>query len=503
MAQVKITFVGAGSTIFAKNVLGDVMLTEGLQEAHIALYDIDAERLADSQVMLQNLNRNINHNRATITAHLGTDERRTALRGATFVVNAIQVGGYDPCTLTDFDLPNRYGLRQTIGDTIGIGGLFRSLRTIPVVLDIARDMEAVCPTAWLLNYTNPMCAITAAVAQATSIRIVGLCHSVQCCVPELLKFTNLQDQYDAHALTWHIAGINHQAWLLRIEHNGQDMYPIIKEAARNRIARLRQRGDPAVWIDDFAQRLNAAIGMDGKHEASYDICARAARIYREQGADGPVSAEEVADAYTARDVVRLELMQRLGYYVTESSEHSSEYVPWFIKKNRPDLIAHYNIPLDDYPRRCRYQIYKWQEMRAGLVGDSNLHHEKSIEYGSMIMHAMVTGQPCRIAGNVVNNNLISNLPRNACVEVPCLVDRHGIQPTAIGDLPEICAALNRTNINTQLLTIEAALTQKRDAIYQAAMLDPHTGAELAIDDIVKLCDDLIDAHGDWLPTYVE
>jgi alpha-galactosidase len=442
----KITFLGAGSTVFAKNVLGDCLLTDSLRDAHIALYDIDGTRLRESQQMLETLNANTNQGRARITAHLGVANRRAALRGANYAVNAIQVGGYKPSTVIDFEIPKRYGLRQTIGDTLGIGGIFRALRTIPVMFDFARDMEAVCPNAWLLNYTNPMAMLTGAMLRGTGVKTVGLCHSVQCCAEGILTHLDLLKR--VKKLQWKIAGINHQGWLLEITDGGRDLYPEIKKRAAALLAKARRKGGPKHW-----------------------------------------------------DMVRHELMLQFGYYITESSEHSSEYVPYFIKSRFPGLIAEFNIPLDEYPRRCVNQIRDWKKRAGEIVRNRALTHERTHEYGSYIMDAMETDVPFRIGGNVLNGTIITNLPPKACVEVACLVDRNGVQPCVVGDLPEPCAALNRTNINPQLLTIEAALTRNRDRIYQAAMLDPHTSTELTLDQIRHLCDDLIAAHGKMLPTY--
>ena len=440
----KITFIGAGSTVFAKNILGDSMCTEALQEAEIALYDVDKTRLSESSTVLRGLNKKINKGRCTIKTYLGTGQRRKALKGADFVVNAIQVGGYDPSTIIDFEIPKKYGLRQTIADTIGIGGIFRVLRTFPVMLDFARDMEKVCPNAWLLNYTNPMCALTGGILRQTDIRTVGLCHSVQVCASSLLR--NLEMTDDVQDLQWKIAGINHMAWLLEITDGGKDLYPEIKKRARKKLREWRK---------------------------------------------GPEKNG---------DMVRLYMMLNFGYYITESSEHLSEYVPYFIKSQYPHLVEEFNIPLDEYPRRCVNQIGRWKEQKDSLRGDK-LTHNRSHEYGSYIMEAILTDKPIVIGGNVLNNGLITNLPKTACVEVSCLVDKNGVQGTYVGELPEQCAALNRTNINTQLLTLEAAFTGKKDHIYHAAMLDPHTATELSIDDIRKLCDDLIKAHGDWLPKF--
>jgi alpha-galactosidase len=442
----KITFLGAGSTVFAKNVLGDSMLSDALSDAHIALYDIDADRLKESKMMLDNLNANTNHGRATITAHLGKDQRRAALAGANYVVNAIQVGGYKPSTVIDFEIPKKFGLRQTIGDTLGIGGIFRALRTIPVMLDFAHDMEKVCPSAWFLNYTNPMAMLTAAMLRGSSIKTVGLCHSVQGCAHGILAHLGMLPKIKK--LQWKIAGINHQAWLLEITDGGRDLYPEIKSRA--------------------LALLEAGRGKNGvKHF----------------------------------DMVRHYLMLQFGYYITESSEHSAEYLPYFIKSSYPELIKEFNIPIDEYPRRCVAQIQSWKLQARDLVHNKNLSHQRTHEYGSYIMEAMETDVPFRIGGNVMNTGLITNLPAKAAVEVSCLVDRNGVQPCVVGDLPEACAALNRTNINPQILTVEAALTRNRDLIYQAAMLDPHTSAELPIDQIRALCDALIEAHGPMLPRY--
>lgn len=430
----KITFLGAGSTIFAKNVLGDCMTVPALQDFEFALFDIDHERLKDSEMMLNNIKENLG---STVTIVSYTN-RKDALRDAKYVINAIQVGGYDPSTIIDFDIPKKYGLQQTIADTIGIGGIFRSLRTIPVMMDFAKDMEEVCPDAWFLNYSNPMAALTGAMLRYTNIKTVGLCHSVQSCAIDLLRSLDMP----IDNIQWKIAGINHVAWLLEITRNGEDLYPEIKRRA----------------------------------------------VEKQQS--------------THHDMVRFELMLRFGYYVTESSEHNAEYHPYFIKKNYPELIERFNIPLDEYLRRCVHQIEGWKNMREDLVNDKNLTHERTNEYGSYIIEAMETNEPFKIGGNVLNTGrLISNLPENACVEVPCLVDASGVTPTFVGDLPEQLAALNRTNINTQLLTIEAAMTSKKEHIYHAAMLDPHTAAELSIDDIVAMCDELIEAHGDYLPEF--
>ena len=473
----KIAFMGAGSTVFAKNVLGDCMVTPALKDSTIALYDIDPVRLDESANMLEAINRN-NGGHAKIEKYLGVENRRTALKDANYVVNAIQVGGYDPCTITDFEIPKKYGLRQTIADTLGVGGVFRALRTIPVMLDFARDMEAVCPNAWFLNYTNPMAMLTGAMLRMTGVKTVGLCHSVQVCCETLLNQLNMP--YDER-VQWKIAGINHQAWLLECTRDGEDLYPEIR-----RRALLRNEGKlPQPPLEVLIDRARDAQGnIDPEREA------RVREAYERYEKTGRHD-----------DMVRLELMRRFGYYITESSEHNAEYTPYFIKSRYPELIDRFNIPLDEYPRRCIDQIRHWKERGHELTQNPLLSHERTHEYASYIMEAMETNRPVKIGGNVINNGLITNLPYNACVEVPCLVDASGVQPTYIGDLPEQCAALNRTNINVQLLTIEAARTGKRDYIYQAVMMDPHTSAELSIDDIVAMCDEMIEAHAGWMPKY--
>lgn len=435
--MVKITFIGAGSTIFAKNVLGDAMLTPSLSEADIALYDINEQRLRESELMLRTINKNANHDRAKIRTY---QNRKEALTDADFVINAIQVGGYQPSTVIDFEIPKKYGLRQTIGDTMGIGGIFRTLRTLPVMLEFAREMEEVCPQAWLLNYTNPMAMLTMGILKGTKIKTVGLCHSVQVCVSELFKQLGISEQHNADEFQWKIAGINHMAFLLELTKDGKDFYPKIRELA-------------------------------------------------------------AAKPYPHQDSVRFELMKRFGYYITESSEHNAEYHPYFIKKLYPELIDSFDIPLDEYLRRCENQISDWNQMRESIVMNGELTHTRSNEYASYIMDSIVTGTPSVIAGNVLNKGLITNLPEDCCVEVPCLVDKNGVQPTYVGQLPTQLAALNRTNINVQELTVEAALTLNRSKIYQAAYLDPHLSSELSLEAITCLVDELIEAHAGYLPKY--
>lgn len=439
--MIKITFMGAGSTVFARNVLGDCMCTPALCESEIALYDIDAQRLEDSRIILSAINHNVNQDRAVIKTYLGVENRKDALRDADFVVNAIQVGGYDPCTITDFEIPKKYGLKQTIADTLGIGGIMRALRTIPVMAEFARDMEEVCPNTLFLNYTNPMAMLTGYMQRYTKIRTVGLCHSVQVCSEKLLEALDMKDKLEGRQEL--IAGINHMGWLLEIkDKEGNDLYPEIKKRAAEKNA-------------------------NEKHD----------------------------------DMVRYEYIKHLGYYCTESSEHNAEYNPFFIKSKYPEMIEEYNIPLDEYPRRCINQIAGWEKEREDILKDGQIQHERSREYASYIMEAVVLDKPYKIGGNVLNNGYIDNLPADACVEVPCYIDGRGVHPVKVGKLPTVLAAMNSSNIAPQLLTIEAAVTKDRQKIYQAAMMDPHTAAELNIKDIIRMCDELIEAHGDYMKEY--
>jgi alpha-galactosidase len=458
----KISFIGAGSTVFAKNLMGDILSYPELQDATISLFDIDPARLRTSEIVAHKIAEFFGIS-PKIEATL---DRRQSLAGADFAISMFQVGGYKPSTVTDFEIPKKYGLRQTIADTLGIGGIMRGLRTIPVFLDIARDMEELCPDVTFLQYVNPMAMNCWALSRATGIKTVGLCHSVQGTAEQLAEDIGVP----IAEINYVCAGINHMAFYLKFERNGENLYPLIRQ--------VFDEGRVPDW-----------------------------------------------------NRVRYEMFNRLGYFVTESSEHFSEYVPWFIKRDRPDLVEQFNIPLDEYIRRCEVQITSWEFMRRKLenpavdltqeiiaamaqAGISSehlplvIHHfehlnevKRSHEYGSLIVHSIVTGQPRVVYGNVANNGLIDNLPQGCCVEVPVLVDKNGLQPTKIGTLPPHLAALMRTNVNVQEMVVEAALTGKREYIYYAAMLDPHTAAELSMDQIWHLVDDLIEAHGDWLPHY--
>jgi len=433
----KITFIGAGSTIFAKNLLGDILSFPELAESTISLHDIDEERLRTSEIVARRVAQALNAH-PTIEA---TTDRRAALDGVDYAICMIQVAGYKPGTVIDFDVPRRYGLRQTIADTLGIGGIMRALRTIPVLLDMCRDMEELCPDVTFLNYVNPMAMNCWAISRASKINTVGLCHSVQGTAQELAAHIGVP----LEEINYVCAGINHMAFYLRFERKTPD------------------------GVEDLYPRIRQVV---------------------EEGRAPPWNR------------VRYEMLTRLGYFVTESSEHFAEYVPWFIKRDRPDLIEHFNIPVDEYIRRCEDQIAGWEALREYLEDpETTLGVQRTHEYGSYIIHSLETGTPRVVYGNVPNHGLIDNLPHGCCVEVPCVVDRNGVQPTRIGALPPHLAALMQTNINVQALTVEAALTGRREHIYHAAMLDPHTAAELDLDQIWNLVDDLIEAHGDWLPAY--
>jgi alpha-galactosidase len=429
----KITFIGAGSTVFAQNLMGDILSFPELQNVTLSLHDINPERLRTSEIVAHKVAEAL-----SVSPRIeATSDRRQALDGAHYAISMFQVGGYKPSTVVDFETPKKYGLRQTIADTLGIGGIMRGLRTIPVFLDICRDMEELCPEVTFLQYVNPMVMNCWAFSRATKIKTVGLCHSVQGTAEQLARDIRVP----INEINYFCAGINHMAFYLRFERNGEDLYPSIRRV----VAEKR--------IPDWNR-------------------------------------------------VRYEMFQRLGYFVTESSEHFAEYVPWFIKRDRSDLIEEFNIPLDEYIRRCESQIAGWERLRKQLEDPTTkLTVRRSHEYGSGIIHSMETGQLRMINGNVPNNGLIENLPSGCCVEVPCIVDKNGVQPLHVGSLPPQLAALMQTNLNVQALTVEAALTGKREHIYHAAMLDPHTAAELSLDQIWALVDDLIAAHGDWLPGY--
>ena len=432
----KITFMGAGSCVFTRSLLGDILQFPELGESEIALMDIDQERLRVAEILAHKVAEALN-----VKPRIGayTDTKK-ALDGADYVINTIQVGGYEPSTVIDFEIPKKYGYRQTIADTLGIGGIMRGLRTIPVLVGFCRQMEELCPDAWLLNYTNPMAINTGAVLQQTSIKAVGLCHGIQGAHGWLARCLGVPRE----ELAFVAAGTNHCAWVIKLEHKGRDMYP-----------RLRQ------------------LVAEGKEE------------------------------WTHNDLVRFEMLKKFGYYGGESSEHIAEYVPYFIRKDHPELIDRFSVPLDEYPRRCIRQNEGWDEMARKFTDPNESIGEirRSAEYGSLVIHSTETGVPRVIYGNILNQDHITNLPNGACVEAPCLVDLNGVQGTVVGDMPAQCAAITMTNINVHLLTQKASVTLKKEDVYRAALLDPLTSANLTMDETIALCDELIEAHGDYLPRF--
>lgn len=444
--QPKITFIGAGSTVFMKNIIGDVLQRPALSAATIALMDVNPQRLGESEIVAGKLVRTLGV-KADIETH---SNQKKALEGADFVVVAFQIGGYEPCTVTDFEVPKKYGLRQTIADTLGVGGIMRGLRTVPHLWKICEDMLEVCPNAILLQYVNPMAINTWAIAEKyPTIRQVGLCHSVQGTAYELSRDLDIP----VSEIRYRAAGINHMAFFLKFEHKQSD--------------------------------------------GSYrDLYPDLVRGYREGRFPKPSHWNP-----RCPNKVRYEMLTRLGYFVTESSEHFAEYTPYFIKDGRPDLIEKFGIPLDEYPKRCVEQIERWKGQAAAFKEAETIEVAESHEYASSIMNSVWTGEPSVIYGNLRNNGCIPSLPENCAAEVPCLVDASGIQPTFIGDLPPQLTALIRTNINVQELTVQALMTENREHLYHAAMMDPHTAAELDLDQIWSLVDDLLTAHRDWIPEW--
>ena len=439
----KIAMIGAGSTVFMKNILTDILLEPPFKDCDVALQDIDAKRLKTSKLVAEKIAQNLGVT-PKITA---TENRREALAGADYVLLMIQVGGYKPSTVIDFEIPAKYGLKQTIADTLGIGGIMRGLRTAPVLVDIAKDMEDVCPDALMLQYVNPMAINCLALSRfAPELKYVGLCHSVQGTAQDLANDLgeNINDiDYDC-------AGINHVAFYTRFEKRHADGQ-----------------------MEDLYPRLKALVETRD-YGVNYDGCT---------------------------NHVRYEMLKRLGYFLTESSEHFAEYNPWFIKNNQPELIEKFNIPINEYIRRCENQIAEWDQQEQDLLSDAPMVCEKSVEYAARIITAIETDTPDVIYGNVLNTQLINNLPANSCVEVPCDVTGKGLTPRAVPDLPMHLAAIMQSNINVQQLTVEALLTGRKEPIYHAAMMDPHTAAELNLDQIWHMVDDLIEAHQGWLPAF--
>lgn len=432
----RICFVGAGSVVFTTQLLRDLLSYDDLGELHIALHDIDADRLETARLTAEQVARRLGRP-VGLSAHT---DRRAALEGVDVAITMIQVGGL-AATKIDFEVPARFGLRQTIGDTLGVGGVYRALRTFPVVRDIAADMAAVCPDAWLLNYTNPMAMNVWWLAEvAPALRSVGLCHSVYWTVDGLCDIIGVP----VAEVDYRAAGVNHQAWLLQWQRNGEDLYPMLRER---------------------------------------------------------IAADE-----QLRRRVRVDLFQRLGYYPTETSEHSSEYVPWYL--HHDEEIARLRIPVGDYVQISEDNVRQYEAARATLTAGGELDlgdPEEVAEYAPQVIHSLVTGTQRTIHANVANRGLIDNLPVGAGVEVPATVDRLGVHPQAMGSLPPQCAALNRSFLNVAELTVRAALAEDRTMVRQAVMLDPNAAATLTLPQLDALCDELAAAHaaaGDYLPAWV-
>lgn len=424
----KIAMIGAGSVVFVKKLLTDILSLPELRDCAIALHDIDAERLETAGMMARWTAKQFGA-APVIEEHA---DRRACVAGADFVINMVQIGMHE-ATLLDFEIPTKYGLKQTIADTVGIGGIFRGLRTIPFMLDLVRDMQAVCPGALLMNYTNPMSILTWAVYEAfPQQRVVGLCHNIQNTARELASYLDIEPS----RLSYDCAGINHMTWFMRLMIDGRDAYPRLFEAAN----------DPEVF---------------------------------------------------ARDKVRFELMRSLGWFVSESSEHTAEYTPYFLR--REDQIEAYDVPVDDYIGRSERNLRRYAETRAKLLAGESFPLERSEEYGSVIIQAMLTGEPALIYGNVANTRLIENLPERCCVEVPVVVDRNGLRPVHVGKLPPELAAHCAPHVFVQELTVRAALEGSRDRVHRAAMLDRHAASVLSLSEIRMMTDELIAAHGPALP----
>ncbi len=451
----KLTIIGAGSAVFTKNIFTDLMFINEFKKMDIALVDIDEKRLKISHDLLNIVASKLN---ASPNIKSYTD-RKAALKGSDFVQTTIQVGGYKPSTIIDFEIPNKFGLKQTIADTLGIGGIMRGLRTVPILLEIAKDIIDICPNALWLQYVNPMCINMIAINKTyPEINTIGLCHSVQGTAEMLAK--DLNEKIDN--IEYECAGINHMAFYTKFNKkntNGHlDLYPKLKQLAED-------------------------IIVDKKKSTRTII-------------------KESESNKFLHEKVRYEVLRRFGYFVTESSEHFAEYVPWFIKKNRDDLIKQYEIPIEEYLDRCKNNIKIWKDLDKDMSPIKNQPLKRSNEYASYIMDAYINNNEVKINGNIINNKYIDNLPENCCVEVPCIINSKGYQPKKVGRLPEHLAALMRTNINVQILTAEAAITKKREHIYHAAMLDPLTGANLSIDEIYSMVNELIEAHGSYLPKYI-
>ena len=451
--MIKLTIIGAGSSVFTKNIVTDLLTIDSFKTMNIALMDINEERLKISHELISAVAQKLD---AKPTIESFTD-RKAALKDADFVQSTIQVGGYKPSTIIDFNIPKEFGLKQTIADTLGIGGIMRGLRTIPVLLDIAKDIMEICPKALWLQYVNPMCSNMIAINNSfPEIKTLGLCHSVQGTAEMLAD--DLGEKIED--IDYVCAGINHMAFYQKFKKksNNEDLYP-----------RLKILADKIINDEELSSRSREKTEYSNK---------------------------------VLHEKVRYEILKRFGYFVTESSEHFAEYVPWFIKQNRQDVIDKYKIPINEYIDRCEISNKVWNELENNINSIHNEPLARSNEYASYIMDAITNNNEITINSNIMNDGYIDNLPSNSCIEVPCLINNKGYSPKKVGKLPEHLAALMRTNINVQILTAEAAITKKKEHIYHAALLDPLTAANLTIDEIYSMTDKLIEAHGNYLPKYI-
>jgi alpha-galactosidase len=441
----KISLIGAGSVVFTRNLCSDILLVPAFQDCTISLMDIDAERLKMAEALVQAI---VDHRglKAKVEASL---DRSEAIKGADHVITTFQQGGLEAYEL-DIEIPRKYGVEQCVGDTLGPGGVFRSLRTIPVLIDLGFEMDELAPDALLLNYVNPMSANCWGFYEATGRPHVGLCHSVQGTSEMLAEWIGVPYE----DVSFFCAGINHQAWFLAFLRGKDDLYPLIEDAIQK----------PEIY---------------------------------------------------ATEPVRIDIMKHFGYFVTESSGHASEYMPYFRKNVQmveEELVPKFTDDVNSwfdyartggYLRHClaRFKEYR-QEYDDLLAGTKTLRDERSHEYGSYIIEAVETGKLAKINGNIPNYGLIDNLPEGCCVEVPCLIDGNGVQPIKVGDIPPQLAALNRTMVNVHSLIVEAALTGDREAILHAISLDPLTAAVCTLDQIRAMTDEMFDAQKHWLPKFV-
>ncbi len=456
----KISLIGAGSVVFSKQLMVDILEFPSLSQCEFCLEDINPERLDLIEKVAKMFIKQRN-SKATITT---TNSIEEAVKDADFVINLVQVGGFKS-TLIDFEIPEKYGLKQTIADTMSVGGIFRALRTMPVMDEICKAIIKYDSKSYFLNYTNPMAMLSQYVLiKYPTVKYVGLCHSVQTTSKQLALYLNVPYK----DLNVKVAGINHQAWFLKLETKGKDLYPQLQE---------------------LKNKIDEDENFVPEHLYS---CPASDSWFRENFKDSAV------DTFIG-DKVRFEMFKRLGYYVTESSEHNAEYCPYYLKD--PKLIEKYKIPVNEYIRRCKINLKEFESMKESIKAGEELHVNMSEEYAGSIINSIVSGENSQINGNVLNTNLITNLPQNCCVEVPCLINKNGIQPTYIGKIPEQLACYNRTNVNVQMLVVEAVIKKDKRLIYNAVLVDPLCSSMLDFDSMEKMVDELFEAHKDLIPYF--